>query len=485
MQQLNLTEKVPYIETLLADLDTPVSTYLKLAQGPYSYLFESLQGTEQSGRYSIIGLPCRTVIKIYGTQIRIEQDGQIIQTFDEPNPLAWIKTYQQSFRVAPLEHLDLRYSGGLVGYFAYDAVRYMEPRLGSCKKKDLLGTPDILLMVSDEVLIFDKKTNKLHIITHVDPTTPHAEQKAKARLAEIKQKLNQPATQHYSIQKTVTEPVGFESQMSYEDYSKSLDRIKQYIIDGDIMQVVFGRALSRPFKVPPFDLYRALRYLNPSPYLYYLDLGDHHIAGSSPETLTRLEDGTVTVRPLAGTRKRGKTAAEDAALAEELLSDPKEIAEHLMLIDLARNDIGRIAQTGSVKVTEKMIIEYYSHVMHISSNVIGQLRPELTAIDALSATFPAGTLSGAAKVRAMEVIDELETNKRGIYGGAIGYLGWNGNMDVAITIRTAILKDNRLYTQAGGGIVYDSRAPDEWEETVNKSNAILRAAQLAETGLKV
>lgn len=477
-------KKKPYVLSLLADLETPVSTYLKLAQGPYSYLFESLPTDEKLGRYSIIGLPCRQIVKIYGHSIQIEMESKITETLEVSDPLAWIKTFQQGFEVTALEHLDLRYSGGLVGYFAYDAVRYMEPRLGTATQKDLIATPDILLMVSEEVVIFDNKTHQLHIITHVDPSLPDAEKIAHDRLRTIQKKLAQPLTP-VTTSLTKQNSVETKSQLDFAEYEHKLEKIKQYIIDGDVMQVVFARAISRPFTAPAFDLYRALRYTNPSPYLYYLNLNDHHIAGSSPEILTRLEQGVVTVKPLAGTRPRGKTAAEDAALVADLLSDPKEIAEHLMLIDLARNDIGRIAQAGSVQVTEKMVVEHFSHVMHITSTVIGQLKPELKALDALSATFPAGTLSGAPKVRAMEIIEELETTKRGIYGGAIGYLGWNGNMDMAITIRTAIIKDEVLYTQAGGGIVYDSQAQSEWQETVNKSNAVLRAAELAEQGLEV
>jgi len=376
-----------------------------------------------------------------------------------------------------------RFNGGLVGYFGYDTIRYIEPRLADRRKPDPIGTPDILLMVSEEVLVFDNLSGKLHLIVHADPAREGAFRQAEARLDELVAALDRPTPRALPSGRQRVQEEDFISGFTQEGFEAAVGRAKEYIVAGDVMQVVLSQRLSVPYQARPLDLYRALRTLNPSPYMYYLDLDDFHVVGSSPEILTRLEEGRVTVRPIAGTRPRGWDDAEDRALEEELLADPKERAEHLMLIDLGRNDVGRIAEIGSVALTEKMVIERYSHVMHIVSNVTGRLRPGLSAIDVLAATFPAGTVSGAPKIRAMEIIDELEPVGRGVYSGAVGYLAWNGNMDTAIAIRTAVIKEGRLHIQAGAGIVHDSVPKKEWEETMNKGRAIFRAVAMAGAGL--
>ncbi|MFA5627196.1 MAG: anthranilate synthase component I [Thiohalomonadaceae bacterium] len=474
--------RIPVSREVLADLDTPLSTYLKLANTPYSYLFESVQGGEKWGRYSIIGLPCRSLLRVRGQEIEIERDGVVSERLSVADPLSWIAEFQQSYRVA-CETDEPRFNGGLVGYFGYDTVRYIEPRLGDSPNTDELQAPDILLLISDEVVVFDNLSGKLHLIVHADPAQANALASAQQRLDELISKLRGPLPAQPSHPAQQISEQDFVSGFTQQGFEEAVRRSKEYIVAGDVMQVVLSQRLSIPFTAPPLDLYRSLRSLNPSPYMFFLDLNDFHVVGSSPEILTRCEDGKVTVRPIAGTRPRGKNETEDKALEAELLADPKEIAEHLMLIDLGRNDVGHIAKAGSVELTEKMVIERYSHVMHIVSNVEGRLRDGLSAMDALRATFPAGTVSGAPKVRAMEIIDELEPVKRGIYAGAVGYLAWNGNMDTAIAIRTAVIKQGRLHMQAGAGIVHDSIPRNEWDETINKSRAIFRAASLAEAGL--
>lgn len=476
--------RIPVTREVLADLDTPLSAYLKLADAPYSYLFESVHGGEQWGRYSIIGLPCRTVIRIRGTEIAVDRDGQRVETLTPGNPLDWIRDFAASFRVPVIAGLP-RFSGGLVGYFGYETMRYIEPRLAT-DKPDPLGTPDILLMVSEDLLVFDNLRGRLMILTHADPAQPDAYAQAQARLDTLIQGLRKnrlPVRGMPETVRTVAES-DFVSGFTQEGFENGVRRIKEYIVEGDVMQVVLSQRMSIPYAAPPLDLYRSLRCLNPSPYMFHLNLDDFHIVGSSPEILVRLEDGVVTVRPIAGTRRRGKTHEEDLALEQDLLADPKEIAEHLMLIDLGRNDAGRVAQTGTVQVTDQMIIERYSHVMHIVSNVNGKLLPGKDAFDVLKATFPAGTVSGAPKIRAMEIIAELEPVKRGVYSGAVGYIGWSGNFDTAIAIRTAVIKDNILHIQAGAGIVYDSIPYNEWEETLNKGRAVFRAVAMAEAGLE-
>jgi anthranilate synthase component 1 len=474
---------VPVSREVLADLDTPLSTYIKLAAGPYSYLFESVHGGEKWGRYSIIGLPCRTVVKITGHTISLFQDGEVIESLVANDPLQWISDFQMRYRVPEVPGLP-RFTGGLVGYFGYDTVRYIEPRLSEGVRPDALGCPDILLMVSDELLVFDNLAGTLRLIVHADPGSPDAWSMAQQRIDALVARLHEgrSAYRPAPVQARAVSEADFVSGFTRAGFEAAVERIKQYIVDGDAMQVVLSQRMSIPFEAEPLSLYRALRRLNPSPYMFYLDLGDFHVVGSSPEILVHLENDMVTVRPIAGTRPRGSDEAADRALELDLLADPKELAEHLMLIDLGRNDIGRVSEPGSVAVTEKMVIERYSHVMHIVSNVTGRIRPDLTAIDVLQATFPAGTVSGAPKIRAMEIIDELEPVKRGVYAGAVGYLSWTGNMDTAIAIRTAVIKDNILHIQAGAGIVADSVPASEWEETMNKGRAIFRAVAMACAG---
>ncbi|HEC17182.1 MAG TPA: anthranilate synthase component I [Sedimenticola sp.] len=476
--------RIPLMREVLADLDTPLSVYLKLADGPYSYLFESVQGGEKWGRYSIIGLPCRTLLRVRGHRITVETDGEVVEEAETADPLAWIEDFQSRYRVAADRRLP-RFTGGLVGYFGYDTIRYIEPRLARCPNPDPLGAPDILLMVSDEVVVFDNLKGRLYVIVHADPSRGETHASARARLQRLVERMQGGIAPRPQRPPRRIDESDFVSGFTEEGFKQAVKRVKEYILDGDAMQVVVSQRLSIPFAAPPLDLYRALRSLNPSPYMYFLNLGDFHIVGSSPEILTRLEDGVVTVRPIAGTRRRGHTEEEDKALEAELLADPKELAEHLMLIDLGRNDTGRVARIGSVKLTEKMIVERYSHVMHIVSNVTGELKAGMNAIDVLRATFPAGTVSGAPKIRAMEIIDELEPVKRGVYSGAVGYLAWNGNMDTAIAIRTAVIQDRTLHIQAGAGIVADSIPELEWKETLNKGRAIFRAVAQAEAGLDI
>jgi anthranilate synthase component 1 len=474
--------RIPIVSEVLADLDTPLSVYFKLANGPYSYLFESVHGGEKWGRYSIIGLPCRTHVRISGHRVEVRTAGEIVESQTVADPLAWVEAFQQRYKAAEIEGLP-RFNGGLVGYFGYDIIRYIEPRLAQCPNPDLLGTPDILLMVSDEVVVFDNLSGRMYVIVHVDPGQGGTLESAKRRICELMQTMREPVSRPSAHPQRRVAESDFVSGFTEAGYKRAVERIKEYILDGDCMQVVVSQRLSIPFQAPPLDLYRALRGLNPSPYMFYLELEDFQIVGSSPEILTRLEDGVITVRPIAGTRRRGYTEEEDRALEAELLADPKELAEHLMLIDLGRNDTGRVAKVGSVSLTDKMIVERYSHVMHIVSNVVGELRQGMGAIDVLRATFPAGTVSGAPKIRAMEIIDELEPVKRGVYSGAVGYLSWNGNMDTAIAIRTAVIKDRTLHIQAGAGIVADSVPDLEWKETMNKGRAVFRAVAMAEAGL--
>lgn len=475
--------RIPIVREVLADLETPLSTYLKLVDGPYSYLFESVHGGEKWGRYSIIGLPCRTVIRVTGHRLTVQRDGVIIEDRDVVDPLAWIEEYHSHYRIPEMPGMP-RFVGGLVGYFGYDTIQYIETRLADTGKKDDLGTPDILLMVSDELVVFDNLSGKLLIVVHADTGNAGGLESAQSRLDALSEKLRAPADlyQPHEAVRQVSEN-DFVSGFSRTGFESAVERIKNYIFEGDAMQVVLSQRLSIPFESPSIDLYRALRCLNPSPYMFFLDLDEFQIVGSSPEILVRLEDGVITLRPIAGTRPRGKNETEDLELETDLLNDPKELAEHLMLIDLGRNDAGRVSKIGSISLTEKMVIERYSHVMHIVSNVTGDIRDGMSAIDVLRATFPAGTVSGAPKIRAMEIIDELEPVKRGIYAGAVGYLSWSGNMDTAIAIRTAVIKDGLLHIQAGAGIVADSIPANEWDETMNKGRAIFRAVTLAGKGI--
>ncbi len=474
--------RIPIVLETVADLDTPLSVYLKLANQPYSYLLESVQGGERFGRYSFIGLPASTRIEARGNHISLINSAGL-REIEVDDPLSYVESYLSDFKAAPYAALP-RFCGGLAGYFAYDAVRYIERKLaGNVRpnvQSDMLDTPDILLLLSEELAVVDNLSGKLYLIVYADPGVAGTYKAARKRLKELLVNLRKPveipAERSYKSGEAV-------SEFNKADFIAAVERAKRYIFDGDVMQVVLSQRTSKPYGASPLALYRALRSLNPSPYMFYYHLGGFHVVGASPEILVRLEGETVTARPIAGTRPRGKNVQEDAVLAADLLADPKERAEHVMLMDLGRNDVGRVAQTGTVKVTENMQIENYSHVMHIVSNVEGKLKPRLSAMDVLRATFPAGTVSGAPKVRAMEIIDELEVSKRGIYAGAVGYLGFNGDMDLAIAIRTGIVKDGTLYVQAGAGIVADSVPRSEWIETQNKARALLRAAEIAEEGL--
>jgi anthranilate synthase component 1 len=472
--------QVPLVLETFADLDTPLSIYLKLANRSGTYLLESVVGGERFGRYSFIGLAARTRIKALGRLVTVTHGDAVVEKAQTGDPLGFIRQYLKRYRVAPIPGID-RFAGGLVGYFGYDTVRWIEPKLaGGWLKEDPLGCPDLLLMQSEELAVVDNLSGKLYLVVYADPAQPRAYDDAQARLRELLGALRLPVQLPHE---TPREPLAAVSGFGKEAFMAAVGRAKRYITDGDIMQVVLSQRMSQPFAASPLALYRALRALNPSPYMFYFDFGDFHVVGASPEILVRKSHDAVTVRPIAGTRPRGKTPVEDEANAADLLADEKERAEHVMLVDLGRNDVGRVAQIGSVKVTEQMVIERYSHVMHIVSNVEAKLAPGLDAIDVLKATFPAGTVSGAPKVRAMEIIDELEPIKRGVYSGAVGYLGFDGDMDVAIALRTAVLKDKVLHVQAGAGIVADSVPETEWEETQHKARAILRAAEIATRGL--
>ena len=476
--------RIPLVLETFADLDTPLSLYLKLANQPFSYLLESVQGGERFGRYSIIGLPAKTRIVAYDNHVQVLEGEVVLESVENTNPLDFVKSFQARFKTPPpslISNQDLpRFTGGLAGYFGYETVRYIEKRLANVQKPDAINVPDVLLMVSEEIAVVDNLSGKLYFIVYANPDNAGAYENALDRLNDLVKMLRKTVA--------IPEAVACESSVAVSEFGEehfktAVKCAQQYILDGDIMQVVLSQRMSQKFTAPPLSLYRALRSLNPSPYMFYYDMGDHHVVGASPEILVRLENGTVTARPIAGTRPRGKTREQDLALAVELLADPKERAEHVQLMDLGRNDVGRVAQTGTVKVTDNMMIERYSHVMHIVSNVEGKLKAGMDAIDVIKATFPAGTVSGAPKVRAMEIIDELEPSKRGIYAGAVGYLGFNGDMDVAIAIRTGVIKNNMLYVQAGAGIVADSVPQSEWDETQNKAKAVLRAAELVQAGL--
>jgi anthranilate synthase component I len=487
--------RIPLIAEAFADLETPLTLYLKLAQsqraGKNTFLLESVVGGERFGRYSFIGLPASTLLRSFGTRIEVLKNDEVVERV-EGNPLEFIAEFQARYKVALRPGMP-RFCGGLAGYFGYDAVRHIEPRLAHSAPPDDLGMPEIQLLVTEELAVIDNLSGKLYLIVYADPAQPEAYSKARQRLQDLRTMLRRTVDAPVTSASVRTDSV---REFAKEDYLKAVARAKEYVMAGDLMQVQIGQRIRKPYVDSALSLYRALRSLNPSPYMYYYNFGDMQIVGSSPEILVRNEriseaahdanhgdTRKITIRPLAGTRPRGATPELDAQLATELLADPKEIAEHVMLIDLARNDIGRIAEIGSVKVTEKLTIEKYSHVQHIVSNVEGTLRAGLSNLDVLKATFPAGTLSGAPKVRAMEIIDELEPVKRGIYGGACGYLSFGGEMDVAIAIRTGVIKDGTLYVQAAAGIVADSVPEMEWQETENKARAVLRAAEQVQDGL--
>ena len=497
LSQMGYT-RVPVVLEARADLYTPLAVYLKLAGGtdggPFTYLLESVVGGERFGRYSFIGLACAERIEAKGGVVRRllrEARGkdhciESVGTSDAPaDPFEYVRSYLARQHVAPVP-AALRFGGGLVGYFGYETVRHIEPTALRREKPDAIGTPDLLLLVSDEVAVVDNVLGKLYLVVYADPREPGAWRAAQDRLRSLRARLASPLPEEISFEFGDENKTDRQEKLACtfteEQFLAAVARSKDYIFAGDCMQVQISQRTTRAFDAPPLELYRALRGVNPSPYMYYFDFGDHHVVGASPEIMVRLSGDTVTLRPIAGTRPRGATPEADAQAAQELLADPKERAEHVMLIDLGRNDVGRVAATGTVKVTEQMVIERYSHVMHIVSNVDARIAPGLDAIDVFRASFPAGTVTGAPKVRAMEIIDELEPVKRGVYSGAVGYLGFNGDMDVAIAIRTAVLKDGKLHVQAAAGIVADSDPQSEWRETQHKTRAILRAAEVVGSG---
>jgi len=474
--------RVPVVREVLSDLDTPLSVYLKLADAPHTYLFESVEGGERFGRYSIIGLPARRTVSFRGHAMEVREDGKVVDSRQVEDPFAEVEALRTSYSVPQLEGLP-GFTGGLVGWFGFECIGYIEPRLAGNTARDEIGTPDIYLMLSEELAVFDNLKGRLYLIVHADPRQPGAWDAAQARLDALVAKLRQPGHYPAPLRRDVLDESHFVSGFTREGFIAAVEKSKEYIRAGDVFQVVLSQRLSVPFNARPVDVYRALRALNPSPYMYFLDTGEVQVVGSSPEILVRLQGGQVTVRPIAGTRPRGRTPEEDLALEQELLADPKERAEHVMLIDLGRNDVGRVSEPGSVEVGERFVIERYSHVMHIVSEVTGRLLPGLSYADVLRATFPAGTVSGAPKIRALEVIRELEPIKRNVYAGSIGYIGWHGDADTAIAIRTAVIKDGRLHVQAGAGIVYDSDPQKEWDETMNKGRALFRAVAQAAQGL--
>ena len=478
--------RIPLVSEAFADLETPLSLYLKLAGGkPHSFLLESVVGGERFGRYSFIGLPARTLLRATGSVSEVVTDGKVVERH-EGNPLDFIEAYQQRFKVALRPGLP-RFCGGLAGYFGYETVRCIEKKLAGRRLPNGIGTPDIQLLQTEELAVIDNLSGRLYLIVYADPRTPEAYFSAKKRLSELGDQLRYSVTAPV-VKRGPSYPV--EHEYGKADFEAAVDKAKEFIAAGDCMQIVIGQRVKKRYTENPLSLYRALRSLNPSPYMYYYDMGGFQIVGASPEILVRQElrtvegraEKVVTIRPIAGTKPRGATPELDARNEQDLLSDAKERAEHLMLIDLARNDIGRIARTGSVKVTEAFGIERYSHVMHIVSNVEGVLKDGMSSLDVLRASFPAGTLSGAPKIHAMEIIDQLEISERGVYGGAVGYLSFAGDMDVAIAIRTGVIKDQTLYVQAGAGIVADSVPEMEWKETEVKMRAVIRAAELVEEG---
>jgi len=475
--------RIPVVREVLSDLDTPLSVYLKLADGPFAYLFESVEGGARWGRYSIIGLPARRVIRVHGKRLVVTEEREVVDDRVVADPLAEIAAIKAQYRVPTIEGLP-KFAGGLVGYFGYECASYIEPKIRADAKPDQLGMPDICLMLAEELAVFDNLKGKLYLIVNADPGEPRAWARAQRRLDSLVHRLRSTSAAYPdAVDTKAIDESHFVSSFPKDDYLAAVAKAKEHVFAGDVFQVQISQRLSVPFRARPLDVYRALRALNPSPYMYFIDLGGEQIIGSSPEILVRAQGGQVVLRPIAGTRRRGHTPEEDAAMEAELLADPKERAEHVMLIDLGRNDVGRVAQTGSVELTANMVVERYSHVMHIVSEVIGKLKPDLNFMDVFRATFPAGTLTGAPKVRAMQVISELETVKRGVYGGAVGYWGWNDEADLAIAIRTAIVKNGELHVQAAGGVVADSIPELEWKETMNKCRALFRAVQEAVGGL--
>jgi anthranilate synthase component 1 len=475
--------RIPVVREVLSDLDTPLSVYLKLADGVHTYLFESVEGGERFGRYSIIGLPAKRVYAFHGHALTVREYGEIVETCEVADPFAEVERLRAEHSVPRLEGLP-GFTGGLVGWFGFECIGYIEPRLAGNRQPDELGTPDILLMLSEEVAVFDNLKGRLYLIVHADPRESQAWARANRRLDELAHRLRHAGAGYpETLLPAALDEADFASGFTREGFVAAVEKSKEYIAAGDVFQVVLSQRLSVPFHARPVDVYRALRALNPSPYMYFLDVGATQVVGSSPEILVRQQGDTVTVRPIAGTRPRGATPEEDAALEAELLADPKERAEHLMLIDLGRNDVGRVSEPGSVQVGEQFVIERYSHVMHIVSEVTGRLKAGLSYADVLRATFPAGTVSGAPKIRALEIIRGLEPVKRNVYAGSIGYIGWHGDADTAIAIRTAVIQDGRLHVQVGAGIVHDSDPETEWEETMSKGRGLFRAVAEAARGL--
>ncbi len=475
--------RIPVVREVLSDLDTPLSVYLKFADGPNAYLLESVEGGETWGRHSIIGLPARRTYSFRGHRLEVREHGELVESREVADPLAEVERLRAGFSVPQLEGLPA-FTGGLVGWFGFECIGYIEPRLAGGDKPDQLGTPDIFLMLSEEIAVFDNLKGRLYLVVHADPAEPQAYARAQRRLDALVHRLRHAGASYPDVlDPSLLGEEDFVSGFTREGFIAAVEKSKDYIRAGDAFQVVLSQRLSVPFRARPVDVYRALRALNPSPYMYFLDTGDTQVVGSSPEILVRQQGGVVTVRPIAGTRPRGATPEQDHALEAEQLADPNERAEHLMMIDLGRNDVGRVSTAGSVEVGEQFVIERYSHVMHIVSEVTGKLQSGLSYADVLCATFPAGTVSGAPKIRALEIIRELEPVKRNIYSGAVGYIGWNGDADTAIAIRTAVIQDGRLHVQAGAGIVYDSDPASEWEETMNKGRALFRAVARAAGGL--
>ena len=475
--------RIPVYRSVLADLDTPLSVYLKLADSPDAYLLESVEGGETWGRFSIIGLPCKKRYSLSGNRVTTIENGKEIHSEEVTDPLNYLSSLQQQFNAPVLSALPV-FTGGFVGYFGYEIVQQFEPRLADDSKKDELGTPDMVLLLSEEVAVLDNLAGRLYLVVNIDPSVPEAWESAQNRLDELEHRLRD-ASPGYGVpvrHEGVAEE-DFHYGFSRGDFIRAVEKSKDYILSGDVFQVVLSQRMSVPFKARSLDVYRALRALNPSPYMYFIDLGDTQIVGSSPEVMVRVKNRQITLRPIAGTRHRGASPEEDLQLEKELLADPKERAEHIMLIDLGRNDAGRVSRTGSVTLTDQMIIEKYSHVMHIVSQVEGELAEGLTAVDAIRSSFPAGTLSGAPKIRAMEIINELEPVRRNVYAGAVGYINWHDDTDLAIAIRTAVIKDGMLHVQAGAGIVADSDPENEWEETMNKGRALISAVNSASMGL--
>ena len=469
---------LPMAREIVSPADNPLSLFSKIADKKNNFLFESVEGGDKWAQYSIIGFGCLDTIKAYGNVIETSIDG-MNERFVSDQPLKDIEKITSKDQSPSLAELP-RFYGGYVGFFAYESAQYAEKKISSLPTKDSKFSdhmPDILLVKAEQLIIFDNLTNSIKIIFNANLRNM-SYSFVQSRLDEIESIILNTSVDENENFNEITNTSEFDSNFSKEEYLQAVKKVKCYIEEGDVMQVVLAQDFSTNFNKDPFELYKAIRKLNPSPYMYFLNLGECQIVGASPEILVRLENEEVILRPIAGTRKRGNSPEEDKANEDDLLNDPKEIAEHLMLIDLGRNDVGRVSEIGTVNVTEKMIIEKYSHVMHIVSNVVGRLKAGLTSFDVLKAALPAGTLSGAPKIRAMEVINELEPSSRGIYGGAIGYVGWNGNMDTAIAIRTAVIKDNKIHVGAGAGIVADSIPENEWEECKQKSKVFIDAMEM-------